>query len=210
MADRVVDGDMSCVVNQTLKSLTLKMWKPHHCYVGVTFSGVGALLAFSFNSMPLHLPINITFTGCTFRGGASLQFVGGAEAADSAGVLIRVSQTVMRSSVVLFALALPQHSDIAVTEVDAVQISEVQLDDSMSNKFGVVLLQSVVLAASSLLVSNVKARASRYGGLGLYSMGMLTLVRGSSLYARYCSFDGYTHILYLGTIVVSDHSVLRC
>ncbi|EKF26107.1 dispersed gene family protein 1 (DGF-1), putative, partial [Trypanosoma cruzi marinkellei] len=65
MADRVVDGDMSCVVNQTLKSLTLKMWKPHHCYVGVTFSGVGALLAFSFNSMPLHLPINITFTGCT-------------------------------------------------------------------------------------------------------------------------------------------------
>ncbi|EKF38024.1 dispersed gene family protein 1 (DGF-1), putative, partial [Trypanosoma cruzi marinkellei] len=113
----------------------------------------------------------------------------------------------MRSSVVLFALALPQHSDIAVTEVDAVQISEVQLDDSMSNKFGVVLLQSVVLAASSLLVSNVKARASSYGGLGLCSMGMLTLVRGSSLYARYCSFDGYTHILYLGTIVVSDHSV---
>ncbi|RNF24637.1 dispersed gene family protein 1 (DGF-1), partial [Trypanosoma cruzi] len=58
-AERAVDGDTSCVVNQTLTSLTLNMWKTQHCYVGVTFSGVGAVLTFSLNSMPLHLPINI-------------------------------------------------------------------------------------------------------------------------------------------------------
>ncbi|EKF28097.1 dispersed gene family protein 1 (DGF-1), putative, partial [Trypanosoma cruzi marinkellei] len=96
LPERTVDGDTSCVVNQTLTSLTLNLWKTHHCYVGVTFRGVGAVLTFFFNSMPLHLPINITFSGCAFRGGAVLQFVGGAEAADSAGVLIRVSQTVVR------------------------------------------------------------------------------------------------------------------
>ncbi|EAN82754.1 dispersed gene family protein 1 (DGF-1), putative, partial [Trypanosoma cruzi] len=169
VAERAVDGDTSCVVEQTLTNVTLNMWKTHHCYVGVTFSGVGATLTFSFDSMPLHLPINITLTGCTFRGGAALQFVGGAEAAESAGVLVRVSQTVMRSSVVLFAAALPQHCDIAVTEVDAVQSSEVQLLDTRRNKFGVFLLMNVVLSASSLLVSNVRARATMYGGYGLYS-----------------------------------------
>ncbi|EKF29484.1 dispersed gene family protein 1 (DGF-1), putative, partial [Trypanosoma cruzi marinkellei] len=207
LPERAVDGDTSCVVNQTLASLTLKIWKTHHCYVGVTFSGVGAVLTFYLSRMPLHLPINITFTGCTFHGGALLQFVGGAEAAESAGVLILVSQTVMRSSVVVFTLALPQHSEIAVTEVDAVQSFEVLLADSISNKFGVVLLQSVVLNASSLLVSNVNAHSSRYCGFGLYLIGTLTLVRGSSLYMRYCSFDGYTHILYLSALGVCDHSV---
>ncbi|EKG06744.1 dispersed gene family protein 1 (DGF-1), putative, partial [Trypanosoma cruzi] len=105
-------GDTSCVVNQTLTEITLNMWKTHHCYVGVTFSGVGAMLTFFLNRMPLHLPINITLTGCTFLDGAALQFVGGAGAAESAGVLIRVSRTVMRSSVVAFAAAFPQHCDI--------------------------------------------------------------------------------------------------
>ncbi|EKG00665.1 dispersed gene family protein 1 (DGF-1), putative [Trypanosoma cruzi] len=157
--------------------------------------------------MPLHLPINITLAGCTFRGGAVLQFVGGAEASKSSGVLIRVSQTVMRSSVVVFALALPQHSDIAVTEVDAVQSSAVQLLESVNNMWSVMMLSDVVLSASSLLVSNVKARASGYGAFGLYSTGTLTLVRGSSLYARYCSFDGYTHLLHVNILSVSVHSV---
>ncbi|RNC34335.1 dispersed gene family protein 1 (DGF-1) [Trypanosoma cruzi] len=195
VAERAVDGDTSCVVSQTLTSLTLKMWKTHHCYVGVTFSGVGAVLKFFLNSMPLHLPINITFTGCTFLYGAVLQFVGGAEAAESSGVLIRVSQTVMRSYVVVFALALPQHCDIAVTEVDAVQSSEVQLPHIMSNMLSVVLLQTVVLSASSLLVSNARARATKYGAFGFYSTGTLKLVGGSSLYVRHCSFDGYMHLL---------------
>ncbi|EKF28282.1 dispersed gene family protein 1 (DGF-1), putative, partial [Trypanosoma cruzi marinkellei] len=53
VAERAVDGDTSCVVNQTLKNVTLNMWKTHHCYVGVTFSGVGAVLTFFLNSMPL-------------------------------------------------------------------------------------------------------------------------------------------------------------
>ncbi|EAN89615.1 dispersed gene family protein 1 (DGF-1), putative [Trypanosoma cruzi] len=205
--DRAVDGDTSCVVNQTLTSLTLNMWKTHHCYVGVTFSGVGAALAFFLDSMPLHLPINITLTGCTFREGAALEFVGGAEAAESAGVLIRVSQTVMRSSVVVFALALPQHCDIAVTEVDAVQSSIVFWPNSVNKMMSVVTLHDVVLTASSLLVSNVKAHASKYGGFGLYSTGTLTLERGSSLYARYCSLDGYTHMFHVNILGVRDHSV---
>ncbi|RNC39157.1 dispersed gene family protein 1 (DGF-1) [Trypanosoma cruzi] len=183
------------------------MWKTHHCYVGVIFSGVGAALTFFLDSMPLHLPVNITLIGCTFREGAALQFVGGAESAGSSGVLIRVSQAVMRSSVVAFVLALPQHCDIAITDVDAVQTSEVQFADTISNKFGVLLLLNVVLNASSLLVSNIKAHASRYWGFGLYSIGTLSLVGGSSLYTRYCSFDGYTHILYLITLGVCDHSV---
>ncbi|RNC45505.1 dispersed gene family protein 1 (DGF-1), partial [Trypanosoma cruzi] len=207
VTERAVDGDTSCVVNQTLTKITLNMWKTHHCYAGVTFSGVGATLTFFFNSMPLHLPINITLTGCTFRDGAVLQFVGGAEAAESAGVLIRVSQTVMRSSVFVFALALPQRCDIAVTEVDAVQSSEVQLLDLMSNMLSVVLLQNFFLNASSLLVSNVNAHSLRYGGSGFYSTGTLTLVGGSSLYTRYCSFDGYAHMLYINILTVSDHSV---
>ncbi|EKF26192.1 dispersed gene family protein 1 (DGF-1), putative, partial [Trypanosoma cruzi marinkellei] len=54
VAERAVDGDTNCVVNQTLMNLPLNMWKTHHCYVGVTFSGVGAALTFSFDSMPLH------------------------------------------------------------------------------------------------------------------------------------------------------------
>ncbi|RNC52389.1 dispersed gene family protein 1 (DGF-1), partial [Trypanosoma cruzi] len=205
--ERAVDGDRSCVVNQTLTSLALNMWKTHHCYVGVTFSGVGALLMFSLNSMPLHLPINITLTGCTFRDGAALQFVGGTEAAESAGVLIRVSQTVMRSSVVLFRRALPQHCDIAVTEVDAEQSSDIQLSGTASSKLSVVMLDDVVLSASSLLVSNVKARALGYGGYGLYSIGTLTLVGGSSLYTRYCSFHKHTYMLYMHRLIASDRSV---
>ncbi|PWV01652.1 dispersed gene family protein 1 (DGF-1) [Trypanosoma cruzi] len=208
VAERAVDGDTSCVVNQTLTKLTLNMWKTHHCYVGVTFSGVGAVLTFFIDSMPLHLPINITFTGCTFREGAALQFVGGAEAAESVGVLIRVSQTVMRSSVVAFSLALPLHCDIAVTEVDAQQSSEVKLQESANNMWSVVVLHDVVLAASSLLVSNVKAHSKRYGAFGLCSTGMLTLVGGSSLFTRYCSFDGYTHLLYVYRLSVRDHSVI--
>ncbi|EKF26738.1 dispersed gene family protein 1 (DGF-1), putative, partial [Trypanosoma cruzi marinkellei] len=162
VAERAVDGDTNCVVNQTLMNLALNMWKTHHCYVGVTFSGVGAALTFSFDSMPLHLPINITLTGCTFRGGAAVQFFGGVEAAESAGVLIRVSQTVMRSSVVVFVFALPQHCDIAVTEVDAVQSSILFWPDTVSKRLSVVTLDDVELTASLLLVSNVKAYASRY------------------------------------------------
>ncbi|RNC39014.1 dispersed gene family protein 1 (DGF-1) [Trypanosoma cruzi] len=157
--------------------------------------------------MPLHLPINITLTGCTFRGGAALQFVGGDEAAESAGVLIRVSRTVMRSSVVVFALVLPQHCDIAVTEVDAVQSSEVQLPHIRTNMLSVFLLVSIVLSASSFLVSNVKAHSLRYGGYGLYSTGTLTLLDGSSLYVQYCSFAGYMHMFYVNILSVSDHSV---
>ncbi|EKF28288.1 dispersed gene family protein 1 (DGF-1), putative, partial [Trypanosoma cruzi marinkellei] len=159
------------------------------------------------DNMPLHLFINITFTGCTFRDGAALQFFGGAEAAESAGVLIRVSQTVMRSSVVVFAIALPQHCDIAVTEVDVVHSSAVHLPDTVNNMCSVVMLHEVVLTASSLLVSNVNAHASRYGAFGLYSTGTLALVGGSSLYARYCSFDGYTHLFHLHNLSVREHSV---
>ncbi|PWU85699.1 dispersed gene family protein 1 (DGF-1) [Trypanosoma cruzi] len=207
LPERAVDGDTSCVVNRTLTSLALNMWKTHHCYAGVTFSGVGAVLTFSLNSMPLHLPINITFTGCTFREGALLQFVGGAEAAESAGVLIRVSQTVMRSSVVVFALALPQHCDIAVTEVDAVQTFAVELPGTVSKTVSVVMLKNFVLTASTLLVSNVRAHATKRDAFGLYSIGTLALVGGSSLYARYCSLDGYMHLFYLCSLSVSDHSV---
>ncbi|EKF28989.1 dispersed gene family protein 1 (DGF-1), putative, partial [Trypanosoma cruzi marinkellei] len=197
----------NCVVNQTLTNLALKMWKTHHCYVGVTFSGVGAVLTFFFNSMPLHRPINITLTGCIFLEGAALQFLGGAEAAASSGVLICVSQTVLRSSVVIFSLAFPQHCEIAVTEVDAVQYSVVQLMESVNNMWSVVMLQNVVLSASSLLVSKVYARAFGQGSSGLYSPGTLKLAGGSSLYVRYCSFDGYTHLFYMNILIVRDHSV---
>ncbi|RNF13168.1 dispersed gene family protein 1 (DGF-1), partial [Trypanosoma cruzi] len=207
VAERAVDGDTSCVVKQTLTSLTLNMWKTHHCYVRVTFSGVGAALMFYLDSMPLHLPINITLTGCAFLDGAALQFVGDAESADSAGVLIRVSQTVMRFSAVVFALTLPQHCDIAITEVDVVQSSEVHLPDTVKKRLSVVMLHEVVLTASSLLVSNVRARASKRDAFGLYSTGTLTLVGGSSLYTRYCSFDGYTYLFHVNTLSVSDHSV---
>ncbi|EKF28842.1 dispersed gene family protein 1 (DGF-1), putative, partial [Trypanosoma cruzi marinkellei] len=131
----------------------------------------------------------------------------GDEAAESAGVLIRVSQTVMRSSVVLFGRALPQHCDIAVTEVDVVQSSVVHLPDTVNEMLSVVMLREVVLTASSLLVSNVNAHASRCGGSGLYSTGTLALVGGSSLYARYCSFDGYTYLFYLNNLSVREHSV---
>ncbi|RNF07286.1 dispersed gene family protein 1 (DGF-1), partial [Trypanosoma cruzi] len=154
-----------------------------------------------------HLPINITLTGCTFLDGAALQFVGGAGAAESAGVLIRVSRTVMRSSVVAFAAAFPQHCDITITEVDAVQSSAVHLPDTVNNKLIVVMLHEVVLTDSSLLVSNVNAHAMRRDAFGLYSIGTLTLVRGSSLYVRHCSFDGYTHLFYVNILGVSDHSV---
>ncbi|KAF8294280.1 putative dispersed gene family protein 1 (DGF-1), partial [Trypanosoma cruzi] len=207
VAERAVDGDTSCVVNQTLTNLTLNMWKTHHCYVGVTFSGVGAVLTFFLNSMPLHLLINITFAGCTFLEGAALQFVGGAEAAESSGVQIRVSQTVMRSSAVAFLLVLPQHCDIAVTEVDAVQAFEVYLPDTVGSMMSVVILDDLVLTASSLLVSNVRARALRYRGFGLHSTGLLKLVDGSSLYVRYCSFEEYTYMFYAALLSVSDHSV---
>ncbi|RNC36903.1 dispersed gene family protein 1 (DGF-1), partial [Trypanosoma cruzi] len=207
VAERAVDGDTSCVVNETLTNLALKMWKTHHCYVGVTFSGRRSVLTFFLNSMPLHLPINITLTGCTFREGAALQFVGGVGAAESSGVLIRVSQTVLRSSAVAFIHALPQHCDIAITEVDAVQSSTVQFLDTVNNMLSVVMLRNVVLSASTLLVSNVKAHATRYGAFGLYSTVAIKLVGGSSLYVRYCSFEGYTHVFYLQSLSVSDHSV---
>ncbi|EAN96500.1 dispersed gene family protein 1 (DGF-1), putative [Trypanosoma cruzi] len=207
-AERAVDGDTSCVVDQTLTDLALNMWKTHHCYVGVIFSGVGAALAFFLNSMPLHLPINITLTGCTFRSGAALQFVGGAAAVESSGVLIRVSRTVMRSSTVAFIRALPQHCDIAVTEVDAAQFSSSELPDTRMNTLSVVMLKDAVLSASSLLVSNVRAHATKRDAFVVYSTGTLTLVGGSSLYARYCSFDGYTHMFYLYGLSVSDHSVI--
>ncbi|KAF5226060.1 dispersed gene family protein 1 [Trypanosoma cruzi] len=207
LAERAVDDDTSCVVNQTLTNVTLNMWKTHHCYAGVTFSGVGAVLTFFLNSMPLHLPINITLSGCTFREGAALQFVGGAEAAESAGVLIRVSQTVMLSSAVAFISALPQRCDIAVTEVDAVQTFEVQLPESVNNMWSVLLLGDVVLSASTLLVSNVRAHSKKHDAFGLYSTGTLKLVGGSSLYTRYCSFDGYMHLFYVHRLGVCDHSV---
>ncbi|EKG00465.1 dispersed gene family protein 1 (DGF-1), putative, partial [Trypanosoma cruzi] len=126
---------------------------------------------------------------------------------ESSGVLIRVSQTVMRSSVVVFIRALPQHCDVAVTEVDAVQSSEVHLPDTGRNKLSVLLLKNVVLSASSLLVSNVNAHATKQDAYGLYSTGTLKLVGGSSLYTRYCSFDGYAHMLYMNILTVSDHSV---
>ncbi|EKF38929.1 dispersed gene family protein 1 (DGF-1), putative, partial [Trypanosoma cruzi marinkellei] len=183
------------------------MWKTHHCYMGVTFSGVGAVLTFFLDSMPLHFPINITFTRCTFREGAAVQFVGGVEASDSTGVLIRVSQTVMRSSVVAFIRALPQRCDIAITEVDAVQSSAVQLPHTRINILSVVLLQNVLLSASTLLVSNVRAHSTKRDAYGLYSTGTLLLVGGSSLYVRYCSFDGYMHLLYVHRLIVRDHSV---
>ncbi|EAN82449.1 dispersed gene family protein 1 (DGF-1), putative, partial [Trypanosoma cruzi] len=207
VTERAVDGETSCVVDQTLTSLTLNMWKTHHCYVDVTFSGVGAALTFFLDSMPLHLPINMTLTGCTFRDGAALEFVGGAAAAESAGVLIRVSQTVMRSSVVVFAFALPQHCDIAVTEVDAVQSSILFWPDTVNKRLSVVALDNVELTASSLLVSNVKAHATKRDAFGLYSIGTLTLVGDSSLYVRYCSLDGYTHLFHVNILSVRDHSV---
>ncbi|RNC53607.1 dispersed gene family protein 1 (DGF-1), partial [Trypanosoma cruzi] len=172
LPERAVDGDTSCVVNQTLTNLTLNMWKTHHCYVGVTFSGVGGVLEFFLSSMPLHLPINITLNGCTFRDGAALQFFGGTEAAESVGVLIRVSQTVVRSSTVAFIRALPQHCDIAVTEVDAVQSSAVDLPGTVSKTLSVLLLRNVVLSASTLLVSNVNAHALRCGGFGCTRLGL--------------------------------------
>ncbi|EKF28966.1 dispersed gene family protein 1 (DGF-1), putative [Trypanosoma cruzi marinkellei] len=56
LPERAVDDDTSCVVNRALKKLTLNMWKTHHCYVGVTFSGVGAVLTFSFNSTAAASP----------------------------------------------------------------------------------------------------------------------------------------------------------
>ncbi|RNC32254.1 dispersed gene family protein 1 (DGF-1), partial [Trypanosoma cruzi] len=161
----------------------------------------------SLDSMPLHLPINITFAGCTFLDEAVLQFVGDVESAESAGILIRVSQTVLRSSAVAFALAFPQHCDIAVTEVDAVQSSVVFWPDTVNKMLSVVLLHDVVLNTSSLLVSNVNAHATKRDGFGLYSTGTLTLVGGSSLYARYCSFEEYTHFFYLDILSVSDRSV---
>ncbi|RNC32714.1 dispersed gene family protein 1 (DGF-1), partial [Trypanosoma cruzi] len=204
VAERAVDGDTSCVVNQTLTDLTINMWNTHHCYVGVTFSGVGAVLTFFFNSMPLHLPINITLTGCTFLDGAALQFVGGAGATESSGILIRVSQTVLRSSAVAFLRALPQHCDIAVTEVDAVQSFEFELSGTVNNMWSVFLLGNVVLRASTLLVSNVKAYTTRRDALGFSSIGTLTLVGGSSLYLRYCSFEGYKYLFYVHSLSVSD------
>ncbi|KAF5217789.1 hypothetical protein ECC02_009311 [Trypanosoma cruzi] len=113
----------------------------------------------------------------------------------------------MRSSVVVFMGALPQHCDIAVTEVDAVQSSAVQTLENGINKLSVVMLREVLLSASSLLVGNVKAHASRYGLFGFYSIGTLTLVGGSSLYTRYCSFDGYTHLFHVAMLSVRNHSV---
>ncbi|EKF29181.1 dispersed gene family protein 1 (DGF-1), putative, partial [Trypanosoma cruzi marinkellei] len=71
----------------------------------------------------------------------------------------------------------------------------------------VVTLDEVVLTASSLLVSNVKAHASKKEAYGLYSTETLALVGGSSLYARYCSFDGYMHLFQLHNLSVRERSV---
>ncbi|EKG00249.1 dispersed gene family protein 1 (DGF-1), putative, partial [Trypanosoma cruzi] len=113
----------------------------------------------------------------------------------------------MRSSVVVFAAAFPQHCDIAITEIDAVQSPAVYLPDTVNNKLSVVMLHDVVLTASSLLVSNVNANAPKRNAFGLYSTGTLKLVGGSSLYTRYCSFDGYRHLFHVNILSVSDHSV---
>ncbi|EKG02388.1 dispersed gene family protein 1 (DGF-1), putative, partial [Trypanosoma cruzi] len=121
--------------------------------------------------------------------------------------MIRVSQTVMRSSAVAFIRALPRHCDIAITEVDAVQTFAVELPGTENNMWSVFLLEDVVLSVSTLLVSNVKAHATNRDALGLYSTGTLTLVGGSSLYARYCSFEGYKYLFYVHSLSVSDHSV---
>ncbi|RNC37802.1 dispersed gene family protein 1 (DGF-1), partial [Trypanosoma cruzi] len=126
----------------------------------------------------------------------------------SSGVLIRVSRTVMRSSTVAFIRALPQHCDIALTEVDAAQSSVFELPDTRMNTLSVLLLKDTVLSASSLLVSNVRAHAMKRDAFVVYSTGTLSLVGGSSLYARYCSFEGYTHMFYLYGLSVSDHSVV--
>ncbi|KEG06335.1 dispersed gene family protein 1 (DGF-1), partial [Trypanosoma grayi] len=208
--ERPVDTDTSCVADQTLTTLSLNMWKTHHCYVGVTFSGTGAVATFRFVQMPLQHPINITFSGCTFLGGAALHFVGGSTAAENSGVLVRVSKIVMESSVVSFSGGMPPGSDIAVTEVDAAQSSSVLLPGGNFNTMSVVALQNVALyASSSLLISNVNAtRMGPGGGQGVYSTGTLTLENGSSLYVRYCRFAGYTYLFYVFTASVRDHSVV--
>ncbi|EKF28599.1 dispersed gene family protein 1 (DGF-1), putative, partial [Trypanosoma cruzi marinkellei] len=51
------------------------------------------------------------------------------------------------------------------------------------------------------------AHSTKRDAFGLYSTGALTLVDGSSLYARHCSFDGYTHLFHVPMVSVSDHSV---
>ncbi|EKF27212.1 dispersed gene family protein 1 (DGF-1), putative, partial [Trypanosoma cruzi marinkellei] len=73
--------------------------------------------------------------------------------------------------------------------------------------WSVLLLGDVVLSASTLLVSNVRAHSTKRDAYGLYSTGTLLLVGGSSLYARYCIFDGYMHLLYMHRLSVRDHSV---
>ncbi|KEG10670.1 dispersed gene family protein 1 (DGF-1) [Trypanosoma grayi] len=208
--------DKTCVVGQTVTNLTLNMRNTHHCYVGVTFNGTGAVATFVLRHMPLQQQINITFTGCTFMGGAGLHFLGSRDAAEAAGVLIRVRRAVMRSSVVSFANALPRGTDIIVTEVDAMQPKIAMMPDRLSNRFAVVVLRNVVLsAASSLLVSYVTSRRGlpdrweHTSGSGVHSSDSLTLLGGSSLYVQNCTFAGYTDTIYLnGKVRISDHSVL--
>ncbi|RNF02115.1 dispersed gene family protein 1 (DGF-1), partial [Trypanosoma conorhini] len=211
-----VETSTGCVVGQTLTNVSLDMWKTHHCYVGVTFSGAGAVAKFSLTRMPLHLPINITFSGCTFLDGAALHFMGGRDLAESAGVLIRVHRTVMRSASVYISYALPRGTDIAVTEVDAEQISLAVGTNGLSNRFAAVALRDVLLTgASALLLRDVNLRRPRRvagylpSGSCLSVEESLTLLEGSALYVQHCTLAGAKSIVELrGATKLANRSVL--
>ncbi|KAF5223635.1 hypothetical protein ECC02_003367 [Trypanosoma cruzi] len=213
---RDVDVNRSCVVDQTLKNISIEMWKTHHCYTNVTFSGVGAALKFSLMRMPLHLPINITFSGCTFLDGAAVHFVGGRDAVESAGVLIRMKRVVMQSSGVSFSNAFPRGTDIVINEIDAEQISLFFTPNRYSNRFAVVALKDFLLAgSSSLLLSNVEIRRPRRvvgftpSGSCLAVEESLTLLGGSALYVQHCTLAGAKAILDMnGKTRVANRSVL--
>ncbi|ESL05767.1 hypothetical protein TRSC58_06571 [Trypanosoma rangeli SC58] len=76
LGERAVDDDTSCVVGQTLTDLTLDMWKTHHCYVGVTFSGKGAVVKFFFLVCRCISPSTSPSPGATFLDGAALLVCG--------------------------------------------------------------------------------------------------------------------------------------
>ncbi|KAH9588661.1 Dispersed gene family protein 1 [Trypanosoma melophagium] len=211
-----VDRDTTCIKNQTLTELSLNMQKTHHCYIGVTFSGEKAVAKFVFRRMPLQYPINITFSGCTFRGGAALHFVGSHDAVNSAGVWINIRRTVLLSSVVSFSNALPKGSDIVVREIDSVQTSWIKTPDDFSNSWSVVAMKDLILSGSSiLLVSDASAyhkEASRYSlrsGDGILSGGSLTLLDGSSLYVQHCTFSRFNNMIKLdGPVNIDERSAM--
>ncbi|ORC89928.1 dispersed gene family protein 1 (DGF-1), partial [Trypanosoma theileri] len=211
-----VDSGTTCVENQILTELSLNMQKTHHCYIGVTFSGEKAVAKFVFGRMPLQKPINITFTGCTFLGGAALHFVGSRDPVNSAGVWIRVRKTVLLSSVVSFSNALPKGSDIAVREVDSVQTSWVKTPDGISNALSIVAMKDLLLSGSSiLLVSDIYARhkgTSKYilnSGDGILAGDSLTLLDESSLYVQNCRFSRFEHMIKLnGQVNIDERSVM--